>query len=277
MFRSPLGLGWTYFAALFFGVGCYVLYRRDKWFLAFLTLPFVITLFAGAFEKYPFFERMVLFLVPSLLVVLASGVGAVAHRAAVYRPWLAWIVVAAVLAYPAGVAAQYIVKLRGNEQNREAMAYLTAHYQPGDMIAISPQAQYPFWYYGKRLGLNARMPLHDMGEGLFGASVIQLFPDVFVQDGQEMLALRRTISVYDAKGYYRKFMLMGRGSDVMFIPSGSPQLLKGMGRVWVFLSHHNKPEYPHFVDDVFSRAGQRLDRFDGPGVTVSLYNISGGK
>ena len=276
MFRSPLGMGWTYLSAFFFVVGCYVLYRRDKWLSAFLFLPFVITLLAGAFEKYPFFERMILFLVPSLLVVLASGVREVARRLASYKSWMAWVVVAAVLVSPLGVAAQYIVKPRGNEHNREAMAYLTAHYQPGDLIAISPQAQYPFWYYGQRFGLNARMPLHGIGEGMFATPVIQLFPDVVTQGGQQMLALRKTLSIYDAKGYYRRFMLMGKGSDVVFIPSVSPQLLKGMGRVWVFLSHHNDPKYPQFVDDVFSRAGQKLDHFEGLGVSVSLYGIPGG-
>ena len=120
------------------------------------------------------------------------------------------------------------------------------------------------------------MPLHGIGEGMFAAPVIQLFPDMVVQDGKEMIALRRTLSVYDEKGYYRRFMLMGKGSEVMFIPSTAPQLLKGMGRVWVFLSHHNDPRYPSFVDDIFSRAGHRLDHFEGPGATVSLYDIPGG-
>ena len=106
--------------------------------------------------------------------------------------------------------------------------------------------------------------------------VIQLFPNVVSQDGQEFLALRRTLSVYDDKGYYRRFMLMGRASEAMFIPAGSPQLLKGMGRTWVFLSHHNDLKYPEFVDGVFSRAGARLDHFERPGVSVSLYDIPGG-
>ncbi len=271
MFRSPLGLGWTYFAACFFGVGCYDIFRRDRWFFFFLLAPFILTLLAGAFEKYPFFERMILFLVPALLVVWAAGVRAVAFKWG--KAWMVPVVLVMVLVYPVTTAAGYVFKLRGNEQNREAMAYLAGHYQKGDLIAISPQAQYPFWYYGQRFGLNARMPLHGIADGMFAAPVIQLFPDKVSQDGQQMLALRRTLSVYDAKGHYRKFMLMGRGSDVIFVPEGSPQLLKGMGRVWVFLSHHNDPAYPPFVDGIFSSAGPRLDHFERSGVTVSLYNI----
>lgn len=276
MFRFPLGLGWTYPAALFFSIGCYGLYRRDREFLAFLVLPFLAALLAGALGKYPFFERMILFLVPSLLVVVSSGVRDVALKLGAYRAWMPAVLVAAVFLYPAAVAGQYVVKPRGHEQNREAMAYLTAHYKPGDLIAVSPQAQYPLWYYGHRFGLNARLPLHAIGEGLFASPVLQLFPDAVDQEGHKLLALRKTLSVYDSHGYYRKFMLMGKGSDVVLVPADSPGVLKGMGRVWVFLAHHNNPGYPSFVDAVFSKAGKKLDHFDGPGVMVALYNIPGG-
>ena len=275
MFRFPLGMGFVFPVAVIFAAGCFQLFRRDRWGLPFLIAPFILTILAGSFQKYPFFERMILFLVPSLLVVVAVGVRDISFKLSAYKFWAGVVFVVAVFIYPVGVASQFVVKPRGNEQNREAMAYLTQHYQPGDVIAISPQAQYPFWYYGQRLGLNVRMPLHGVGDGSFAAPVIQLFPDVVSKNGEDMLALRRTLSVYDASGYYRRFMLMGKGSDALFVPAGSPQLLKGMGRVWVFLSHHNDPRYPQFVDGVFAKAGKRLDYFERPGVTVALYQVSG--
>jgi hypothetical protein len=100
---------------------------------------------------------------------------------------------------------------------------------------------------------------------------------VVFQDGKDMLALRRTLSVYDKDGYYRKFLLMGKGSDVIYVPAQTPGLLKGMGRVWVFLSHHNSPGYPGFVEGVFSGAGKQMEKFDRPGIALFLYSLPGGK
>ncbi len=276
MFRSPLGLGWPYLMAVFFGAGCYGLWRRDKRMVALLLTPFALTLLAAAFEKYPFFERLVLFLVPALLVVIAQGARDIAVKAGGWKSWMAAAVVAVVLALPVVEAARHVVTPRGQEENREAMIYLAAHYQPGDMIAVSPQAQYPFWYYGQRFGLNQRLPMHRVGpEGAAATPVIQLFPDIIVNGGARSLALRRTLSIYDAAGHYRKFMVVGRGEAVM-VSAASPQQLQGMGRVWVFLSHHNDPEYPAFVQGVFSAAGSKIDDFQRPGVALMLYNIPKG-
>ncbi len=275
MFRSPLGLGWTGLMAVFFFCGCWFIYRRDRLLLWLLMAPLLLVLSAGAFDKYPFFERLVLFLVPAVLVILAEGVCGVAFsRVWQGRAWGSWIVIAAVLWYPVSAAAWQAVHPRGHEDNRAAMQYLTDHYRPGDMVAISPQAQYPFWYYSQRMGLTSRLPMHPAGaSGERVTPVIQLFPDIVPESGQEMLALRQTLSVYDAAGYYRSFRLAGRSSAPLFVPAASPAILKGMGRVWVFLSHHNNARYPLFVDQVFSRAGERLDYFERPGVCVGLYDV----
>ncbi|MEI8011011.1 MAG: hypothetical protein WCI27_00830 [Candidatus Omnitrophota bacterium] len=275
MFRSPLGLGWPLLMAAFFIAGCRLFWRRDRLILWLLTAPLILTLGAGAFDKYPFFERLVLFLLPGVLVIFAEGVCAAAF-AGIWqgRVWGAVIVMAAVLWYPVSVAAWQSVHPRGNEDNRAAMQFLTDNYRTGDIVAISPQAQYPFWYYSQRMGLTQRLPMHPAGmTGEQVTPVIQLFPNIVAEAGQEMLALRQTVSVYDAAGYYRSFRLAGRSSTPLFIPAASPALLKGMGRVWVFLSHHNDARYPLFVDQVFARAGERLAYFERPGVSVALYDI----
>lgn len=278
MFRSPLGFGWPYLMACFFGAGCYGLWQKNRGQLVFLAVPLVLTVLAASCEKYPFYERMVLFLVPALLVIWAAGVRDMASKVSRFGGWLAAGIVIVALVFPAIVAIGNAVQPRGKEENRQAMDFLARQYQPGDLIAISPQAQYPFWYYGQRTGLNKKIALHPMsGTGLSAAPVIQIFPNVIKENGAATLVLRNVANLYDADGYYRKFLLMGRNSDVIRVPEMAPEALKGMGRVWVFLSHHNDPQYPSFVDRVFSRAGVKLMGFERPGVVVLLYNISGGK
>ncbi len=278
MFRSPLGMGWPYAMVVFFGAGCYSFWRKDRGLAIFLAAPMVLTLLAASFEKYPFYERMILFLVPALLAIWAAGVRDMAAKASRYGAWLTGAVIMVVLAFPVTLAFENAIHPREKEENRQAMDFLAGQYRPGDLIAISPQAQYPFWYYGQRTGLNQKIAAHAMpDEGLFAASVIQLFPNVVTEKGINMLALRNVVNVYDGEGYYRKFLLMGRKSDVVRVPEISPDALKGMGRVWIFLSHHNDPQYPSFVERVFSRAGVKLAGFEGAGVAVFLYNIPGGK
>ncbi len=278
MFRSPLGMGWPYVMAGFFGIGYYGFWHKDKALAAFLAAPLVLTLLAASFEKYPFYERMVLFLVPSLLLIWAAGVRDMASHASRYGRWFAVGIIIVSLVLPVTAALANAVRPREKEENRQAMDFLASHFQPGDLIAISPQAQYPFWYYGQRTGLNNKLALHPLpNDGLFAASVIQIFPNVVTDKGVAMLVLRHVVNVYDREGYYRKFLLMGHASDVVRVPEMSLDAIKGMGRVWVFLSHHNDLQYPRFVDRVFSRAGEKLAGFERPGVAVFLYNIPGGK
>ena len=276
LFRVPLGLAWPYLMAVCVAAGCRAFFYRDRFILWLLTAPLGLALLAGLLEKYPFFERLVIFLVPGMLVLLAAGMRSLAliARGPVPQAWVAGVILAAVFWYPVSAAAWHAVHPRGNEDNRAAMRYMADHYRPGDLVALSSQAQYPFWYYGERFGLNSRLVTSPVGaSGERATLVIQLFPNIVPQAGRNMLALRQTLSIYDARGFYRSFRLAARSSAPMFVPADAPTVLQGMGRVWVFLSHHNDPRYPGFVDNVFTRAGERLAYLERPGVCLALYNI----
>ncbi len=275
LFRVPLGLAWPYLMAVFFAAGCWSFFRRDRFLLWLLTVPLGLALLAGVLDKYPFFERLVIFLVPGMLVLLAAGMQAAASAVTGRgQAWAAGVIIAAVFWFPVSAAAWHAVHPRGNEDNRAAMRYMADHYRPGDLVALSSQAQYPFWYYGERFGLNSRLVTSPVGtSGERATLVIQLFPNMVTQAGRNMLALRQTLSIYDARGFYRSFRLAARSSTPMFVPADAPAALQGMGRVWVFLSHHNDAHFPGFVNQVFARAGERLEYLERPGVCVALYNI----
>ena len=116
LFANPLdfsmpGLGTTapaLFTLGLFLVGCVSMARRDKQSLGLLTLPLLLAMFAGYARLYPFHGRLVLFLVPSLFIVIAEGAGCLAR---IVEGRAAWIVLAGFLVgVPALTAVYYVAE-----------------------------------------------------------------------------------------------------------------------------------------------------------------------
>ncbi len=77
-FATPLGPRLSALPALiFFVVGVGSMGRRNRKALAILIAPVFFTLLANAFHLYPFHGRLVLFLMPSLLLLIAEGAAVV--------------------------------------------------------------------------------------------------------------------------------------------------------------------------------------------------------
>jgi hypothetical protein len=73
MFSNPLGLPFPLAAGLVFIVGCVAL-LKNKTRLLMLISPVAFTLLASGVHKYPFGRRLLLFLIPLLLIVIAAGI-----------------------------------------------------------------------------------------------------------------------------------------------------------------------------------------------------------
>ncbi len=75
-FETPLGARLSALPALgLFVAGCLSSAKRDKARFGMLALPFLFVLLASCLRLYPFHGRLVLFLVPSLLLLVAEGAG----------------------------------------------------------------------------------------------------------------------------------------------------------------------------------------------------------
>jgi hypothetical protein len=75
-FDTPLGPRLSALPALgLFLAGCRSLWKRDRALFGMLTLPGLFALLASCLRLYPFHGRLVLFLVPSLLLLIAEGAG----------------------------------------------------------------------------------------------------------------------------------------------------------------------------------------------------------
>ena len=124
--------------------------------LAFV-LPLVFALGASTLRVYPFADRMLLFAVPSILIVIGQGIAAVANlmRRNRYAYGATWLVLALLLLFgPLESAIKTVRQPFGGEQVRPALEYLAAHRGPDDTVYVY-YATYPTWrYYAPLIGLN---------------------------------------------------------------------------------------------------------------------------
>jgi hypothetical protein len=110
--RTPLGVLPSALLALgLFLWGCAALGSQWPGGLYLLLAPILLAMAASALHQYPFHGRLLIFLVPSIHLLVAEGAAALARPG---RPWLAWALGAFLLLQPASEAAwqRFILRLQ---------------------------------------------------------------------------------------------------------------------------------------------------------------------
>jgi hypothetical protein len=108
---TPLGPTISALPSLgFFLVGCVTLWRRSHRLFGMLMAPWLFTLAAAYLRLYPFHGRLVLFLVPMLMLLIAEGAGWVGERAGNRACWAT--VLGVLLLFPTLQDLYYLVEPR---------------------------------------------------------------------------------------------------------------------------------------------------------------------
>lgn len=133
---------------------CYLLRRTSSAIL--LLLPIVITFLASVLDVYPFRGRIILFLIPNLLLLLAAGILALTRAAGQLRVPL-WgqyaILLAAALAVGARPLLNHPPPYRDSE-TKAILSYLGAHRLGGDGIYVDNMAWHALEFYGPQFSLS---------------------------------------------------------------------------------------------------------------------------
>lgn len=240
-FHKPLGfpdifLGIAIFAFL---AGCISLFYRNKKVLLILLSPVFVTFFAAYLHKYPFQGRLVLFLTPFIILLVAEGVAAI-RRKTVYTSLakVGSFVLVLLLVPPLVTAGYLIVNPYLKQEIRPVISYVREHQQRGDVVYVYQRAEYQFKYYAKKFG-------YQEGDYILGVD------DLDKKDGQG-------ISEEEWKRYT---------SDL--------DKLRGNRRVWIIFSHvrswaHESERITGYLDSF----GNKLDFFKREGSFVYLYDLS---
>jgi hypothetical protein len=151
LFSSPIGLGNRYVAVVAFLAGCRSIWLRRRT-LLFLTLAALVpTLVASALKKYPFADRLVLFLVPALVVPIAVSLADLFSGPRWARKAVGLVVLAILLVPPARLDATRFLEDVKREQARISYhpmyEYLKENYRGDDRFVVSRELNWVHSYY----------------------------------------------------------------------------------------------------------------------------------
>jgi hypothetical protein len=129
-------------AAMIVGVAV-ALRRRGKLLLLAAPLPFV--LLASALRQYPLGDRLALFLVPQLLLLIAAGI---AHLWTNFAARVAAVALAGMILLPSAQRAmEYLQSPPGREETLEIYRWMSEQWRKGDVIYLTHFAAPSFRYY----------------------------------------------------------------------------------------------------------------------------------
>ena len=161
-FVDPAGLGLAGLAAAAFVLGCVRYARSEPRVLALLVSPGLLTLLAalthrypfptsGSLDSYPLPGRVVLFLVPEAMILVAAGIGGVARTADRDQRVLAGVMARFLLVSLAADAASRPAHRIRLHELRPLVAAIARDGRPDDLLVLNTRALPVFRYYVRRI------------------------------------------------------------------------------------------------------------------------------
>jgi len=141
------------FYLLLAGFGLWCLWSRLGAVAVLPLAPIGVTLAAAVARQYPFSDRLILFLVPSILMGIATSVGWIQQRVASWSKWSGWVVCVALVGpaiYPT-IATPPPYRI---EDIKPVMSYLRVNRRPGDAVFLYAGAVLPFRFYSRDYGFH---------------------------------------------------------------------------------------------------------------------------
>ncbi|MEM1240709.1 MAG: hypothetical protein AAGI45_12785 [Cyanobacteria bacterium P01_H01_bin.26] len=231
-------------AMVAFVTGCVVLSRTAKSRLLYLVSPFLATLLAAFLHKYPFRERLILFLTPFALILLAEGIvfwlGRWQNKPR-FLGVMGLVMTIMLIFMPLGRSLHGMIVPTSLhfDHVRPTIRYIDTHWQTGDKLYVLPGAQLQFEFYNRRFEL----PDDDIIlSQLQNIGIWKVSDDDVQQHYQELNTLKTT-------------------------------RLQHQKRVWVLLAR-KQPESEEAIVEQLNRLGRPVERKQYPGAMVGLYDFS---
>ncbi len=153
LFADPVGVQMAGLAGLAFLIGLITMAAKQRWSALLLCSPLLVTLLVSGFHVYPFSSRLILFLAPFVLLILAEGVDWVWRVST--SPRLVPIVLVGLLLYhPVVTAGDRLLMPRTREEIAPVLDCIAANRAAGDKLYLYYGAQFAFKYYQEQYGFG---------------------------------------------------------------------------------------------------------------------------
>ncbi len=166
MMDYPLGLLWNFnsfqnpvlrvvfklpFIPLFFlFYGLFIWFKTDKKVFLVLVMPLLLTLCASGLQVYPFYERLLLFLSPLLIIMIAKGCEQIMHKANHYKWAIVFPILLLVGPFITSAKEVFNTDLFGGYKKahpREAFLFINNRFKRGDEVYIYWNMLHAYQYY----------------------------------------------------------------------------------------------------------------------------------
>jgi hypothetical protein len=160
MLRDPATLPVNAATVLLLILGIFSFAFRRWQYMLLLAIPFLLALIASALGRYPFVGRLLLFLMPVLLLLLAEGVKRVGMVLLRMNKPIAWLVSACLVSYffygPIAVAYKNLRSPPMGEDIKPVMSYMSEKSLSTDLIYVYYGADPAFEFYAPLYGLDRK-------------------------------------------------------------------------------------------------------------------------
>jgi hypothetical protein len=146
-------LGWIWVSsitAVMLLTGGVSIYKTHKERFFLLVLPICFALLAAGLHTYPFENRLILFLLPTVLLFLAEGVVWVWRTTRKRSLVIGIVVMVSFFFHPLSTAWNSYP--RTHEEARPVLKYLKQQKHPGDVVYVYYASEGVYAYYARRLG-----------------------------------------------------------------------------------------------------------------------------
>jgi hypothetical protein len=134
-------------------IGVLVLWRERRSVALLVLGPSIVALLAAVAHQYPLRNRLMVYLVPATILLIAAGIDGVRRFSGRAHPSLGIGAVVLLLAVPATALSRALPPY-DLEQNRALIGYLAEHRRPGDRVHVFPLARIGMLVYGPQRGIQ---------------------------------------------------------------------------------------------------------------------------
>ena len=245
--------------------GILILLRQQRTLLALLILPLCITLFASYLEKYVFYGRLILFLLPFFFIFIGIGIAQIGSQFGFLQriPFfnivtgilLTFFVLKPTIKYPFSTEVV-------SQESKPALQYLQTHQQEGDRLYVYYWADPAFHYYAPFYGFDYSKCQHITPPYMAKADFKEV--DFYWSLKENLIVQKENAeNVRCILGFSERF------EESMHELSR----LKGHGRIWFFFAHAGTGTRLAYLEYLTKLGGTLLDEKLFPGVAVYLYDM----